>query len=189
MFIELQHKYPLKNLINQTRMQNVKGIELSKIHYEFGKFLGLEILAQQQVIDKTTTNAQGNKEKLEFYSDDNFVIVGILRGGLYIAEGLRGVFASSEYVLCKNPTDSLKDISNKNVILTDCVINSGKTILSFLTYLTNNKIYIATNVIYKPTANKILENPNISIFAIRSSNNSYIGQGLNDTGNRLFNTL
>lgn len=188
-YYELKSKYPLDNLINKTRIGNTTAMELRKIHYEFGKLLGLEILGSRPKINKQAITSQGNKESLTFFDDRDFVVVGILRAGLYLSEGIREIFPSCEYILCKN-AERLSHYTQKNIILVDAVINTGETIINFLDSIhKNNRIYIATNVIYNETIDKLLNiSQSIDIFSIRKSQNTYVGKGANDTGNRIFNS-
>ena len=51
-FYELQYKYPLQNLINQTRTCDTTASMLTSIHYQFGILLGREILGMQPSIYK-----------------------------------------------------------------------------------------------------------------------------------------
>lgn len=68
------------------------------------------------------------------------------------------------------------------------MINTGKTLRNFLAIIQAEEYYIATSVIYEASIKEIFKQyPSVHIFSIRSSTNSYIGQGSNDTGNRLFN--
>lgn len=190
--VELQQKYPLKNIINQTRIKQTDSLSLCKIHQEFGNLLAMEILAHQKTIAKRQILSSGKEEDLEYYDDNNFVIVGILRAGLYIAQGIREKLPKSSFILAKKPKSiDMTDMSlvNKKIILVDSVINTGKTMEIFLDFFKNHEIYIATNVIYGPTIETLQKSFNVSIFAIRISNNSYTGQGNSDTGNRLFNTM
>lgn len=196
MIVELAQKYPLKNLINQTRIKNISPIKLSKIHHELGKFLGMEILGLQPTKTKQEMLSTDKTEQIEYYDDNNFVIIAILRAGLFMAEGVREVFHNANFILSESlkylgDMQKYNDIlNNKNIILVDSVINHGETIKGYLNYLENkaNKIYIATNVIYRPTIEKFAKF-DVDIFTIRISNNTYKGRAGSDTGNRLFNTI
>ncbi|STQ86805.1 hypothetical protein LS73_008755 [Helicobacter muridarum] len=188
---ELQHKYPLQNLINQTRIKSVVGNDLAYIHYEFGTLLGREILGAQPKVYKEQQLTQGKNENLAYYDDSNFTIVGIMRAGLYVAEGLRVVFPKAAFYLTKEPKElKLESACLNKVIIADSVINTGETMLAFLESMCAKECYIAANVIYEQSTDKILKYyPNVHIFAIRVSKNSYVGQGGSDTGNRLFCTM
>ncbi len=194
MVYELKDKYPLQNFINQTRISKTSSKDLCKIHIDFGTMLGREILGTQKEIEKQENLTQGHSSNLSYHNENDFIIISILRAGLYIGLGLREVFSSAPFYIVKEPNElreSLfkESLCDKKIIIADAVINTGKTIKRFLEALKayNTKIYIATNVIYKPTVKDILQNyPNIYIFTIRTSENSYQGRGNNDTGNRLF---
>lgn len=192
MVVELAQKYPLKNLINQTRIKNISSIELSKIHHELGKFLAMEILGLQTLKTRQEILSTGKIEQIKYYDDNNFVIIAILRAGLFMAEGVREIFHKANFILSKSVND-IKDneyLNNKNIIFVDSVINTGDTIKEYLNYLEDktNKIYVATNVIYRPTIEK-LSKFDVDIFTIRISDNTYKGQWESDTGNRLFNII
>lgn len=191
MLVNLSQKYPLQNYINLSRIKNIDSINLANIHKEFGKFLGLEILGKQEKIIKQEILNYNKLENLEYFDDSNVVIIGILRAGLYIALGVREIFSNAEFILVKNASElTLDSIKNKKIILVDSVINTGKSIIEILDSIYNldSRIYIATNVIYKPTYEKLKTKfENIKIFCIRESLHSYKGVGSSDTGNRLFN--
>ncbi|RDU66054.1 uracil phosphoribosyltransferase [Helicobacter equorum] len=188
-FCELQYKYPLQNLINQTRISDTTANVLAHIHHQFGILLGREILGIQPHIYKIEQLTQGKYENLVYHDDREFTIIGILRAGLYIAEGIREVFPNAQYFLLKTPQE-LESHIFKKVIIADGVINTGKTLDTFLATIRAEKYYIATNVIYEKSIKTILEHcPMANIFSIRCSTNSYVGQGNSDTGNRLFNTF
>lgn len=172
----LSQKYPLQDLIEQSRFQK-NAAKLREIHKQFGYFLAREILSiQPQINEKNPV------------SSAKCAIIGILRAGAFISEGILNEITNAEYHLLKEPQEEvLKNLKHKQVILTDSVINTGKTIFEFLNLIDkSNTIYVATNVIYKPTLQR-LSQYNVHIFCIRVSENTYIGQGKNDTGNRLFN--
>lgn len=186
-FYELQYKYPLQNLINQTRTCDTTASMLTSIHYQFGILLGREILGMQPSIYKTKQLSHNKLQDLPYYDESGFVIIGILRAGLYIAEGIRKVFPNAQYFLVKTPQE-LESIVFKKVIIADSVINTGKTLRDFLAIIQAEEYYIATSVIYEASIKEIFKQyPSVHIFSIRSSTNSYVGQGSNDTGNRLFN--
>lgn len=184
---ELQKKYPLQNLINLTRLQDTSPKELSQIHIDFGTMLGREILGLQAKQTRLQTLTQGNKEELLYYDESDFVIISILRAGLYIGEGLRVALPNAAFYAVKMPSElNANDLRGKKIILCDAVINTGKTMEGFLQMCETHSVYIATNVIFAPTAKRLLSYNKLKIFCIRISSNSYQGQGSTDTGNRLF---
>lgn len=192
MLINLSQKYPLQNFINLSRIKDIDSMQLAYIHKEFGKLLALEILGMQEKISKTQNLNYDKLETLQYFDDSNFVIIGILRAGLYIAEGVREMLPKAEFILVKNANEiDLQLIKNKKIILADSVINTGKSIKKFLDIFDGDCIiYIATNVIYELTCKSLLNNYKfIKILCIRSSSNSYKGSGSSDSGNRLFNSF
>lgn len=158
-------------LIEKSRDPKVSGVELSKIHMELGDIIG-KGLSQDISIDT-----------------DNTTIITIMRAGLFFAYSIWEHFPQAPFLPITKAEDLDKYdmyLENRDVIIIDTVINSGKTINPIIQKLEkNNNISIALNVIPAKTV-PIFDKYNVH--AIRSSLHSYKGTKGNDTGNRLFNT-
>ena len=184
----------LNNIINDSRDSSKNGFELSKIHRKMGVYLGMEILSVFPKENKHIKNAQGNIEEIAFNRDDNTAIIALMRGGLFLSLGIFEVFPKSALILINNKKeiDIYKDVlKDKNIIIADSVINTGKSVIELFDYLSlkehEHKVIAAAQVLQRG-AFELLSNVNIDIFTIRVSDNKYKGSKSSDTGNRLFNT-
>lgn len=184
----------LNNIINDSRDSSKNGFELSEIHRKMGFYLGMEILSIFPKINKSIKNAQGYIENIDFNTNDNTAIITLMRGGLFLSLGIFELFPKSSLILV-NSKDDLNDyneiLKDKNIIIVDSVINTGKSVLELLDYLylkdNANKVIAATQVLQRGALDLLLDK-NIDIFTIRVSDNKYKGSKSSDTGNRLFNT-
>lgn len=129
-----------------------------------------------------------------------FAVIIMMRSGLLIGEGIADTldcpilfydeFSSNKFITEWN---YLNRNNEYTAIICDGVINSGKSILTFLDVVGIDKFIIATNVI----SSKCSLLNSYPIYATRISNNSFIGtkqkEILNgkgpDTSDRLFKTL
>lgn len=161
------------NLIEKSRDPKVSGVELSKVHMELGNIIG------KGLSEDTSINT------------GNTTIITLMRAGLFFAYSVWEHFPQAPFI----PVTKVEDLdkydmylNNRDIIIIDTVINSGKTIKPIIKRLedNNNSISIALNVIPEKTVPTFYK---YNIHAIRSSTNSYKGTKGNDTGNRLFNTV
>lgn len=169
----------LEDLIEKTKSNSgISGNELANTHFKLGEILG-ETLKSSIDENKTT-------------------IVSILRGGLFISNGIYSKF-NGHYQLYNDKTDKDFGIENKNdetIILIDSVINSGNTILKLIDKIEKNNInIIIIAVVIQEEALKKLDK--YQILTIRTSKNKFIGAKVKkqtgnkgpDTSDRLFNML
>lgn len=155
----------------------INGAKLAASHFRLGQLLGEHIK--------------------RFVPNRNAAVLILERGGRFFGDGLYTNFGGIFYSF--NPkTDSLPKINESIVLIVDSVINTGKSMISLAERILSNnpktEIFIVTNVI-QCNALKILSD--YKIFAVRVSDNSYIGkkQSLQiggegpDTADRLFNYI
>lgn len=162
----------IDELIQESRKQENRGPKLGKIHTKLGNIIG-ENIACTISNEKETT------------------IITIMRAGLPFSQGIFEFFPTAPFLPIKNVEDLQEYeiyLNNRNVIVVDSVINSGKSIQPIVEYLKgkNNNIIIATNVINDKAVPKF---DDVDLHTIRVSANSYVGTKSIDTGNRLFNTV
>ena len=163
----------LDTLIEESRNPENQGPKLAKIHTELGRIIG-EHLSLKIPLGK-----------------DETTIITIMRAGLPFAQGIWEHFPNIPFITIKK-VEELKEyeiyLNNRNIIVVDSVINSGKSIIPIIEYLQskNNKITVATNVINDKAVPKFKD---VRLHTIRISSNSYVGTKSIDTGNRLFNTV
>jgi Phosphoribosylpyrophosphate synthetase len=189
----MENPEALKNWINKCKSDSEKnGAELRRAHGILGEELGKNILKD--------------------YPDNEFVVIIMMRAGLFFGTGMADSLDCTIITLDeKNDIEwntPSKEYSNKfieryskqligkTVIIADAVINTGKTINEICNHLGqySSDIIIATNVI-QSEAQKLFENA--KIYAVRISENKFEGGKVSkqregrgpDTGDRLFKTM
>lgn len=184
------NKNAVKLLSTQSRRTDISSIELCKNHFELGKYLAYQMLDEFELRETEIKHVQGIKTGIELAAKNNIVIFALMRAGLYAAEGVRSVFSESQFFPVSEIDNT--DLENKVIIVVDAVINTGRSIEKALEHLQKckaSKIFIATLVMQKDSLQLVEKYTDIHFFAIRISENKYVGRGVTDTGNRLFNTI
>lgn len=155
----------------------INGARLAMAHFALGQATGRKIKA--------------------FLPGDNTAVLVLERGGRFFGDGLYTEFGGTLYS-CNSKEAELPNIPQENIIIVDSVINSGKSVLEAIEKLkaanSNAEIFIAVNVIQK-NAVELLRG--YKIFAVRASENSFVGSRQNlqkngkgpDTADRLFNLI
>lgn len=165
---EMAKDNAIKELIAITKSDSgVSGPELAKAHMELGGLLGNCFVG---------------------LDPDDTTIVAILRGGLFFAEGLYFKLGCKFQVYNPKRENFIKP-NTKNVILVDCVINTGKTIKDIF----EPDMLVACCVINE----KAVPLFDKQLYTIRVSKNSYVGSFVSqqigtkgpDTTMRLFNLI
>ena len=164
---ELNKTEEVNRLIAITKSDSgISGPELAKAHIELGKLLG----------------------KCMDIDPDNTTVVAILRGGIFLAQGI--YFETG----CKFETFDLKHQEfirpkTRDIILVDSVVNTGATIKQFIT----SDMRLACCVINE----KAVPLFDSQLYTVRVSKNSFIGSDVKsqhgqigpDTTMRLFNQI
>jgi uracil phosphoribosyltransferase len=188
---EFTYKKAVQLLATQSRRADISSTELCEIHFEMGKFLAYEMLEEFELTETEIQHVQGIKTGVELADKSNIVIFALMRAGLYAAEGVRSIFTDSQFFLHSNIEEINVDLENKIVIIVDAVINTGKSIEKIIKQLQKHnakRIIIATLIFQKDASYLADKYPYIQFYALRISENKYVGIGGTDTGNRLFNT-
>lgn len=186
---EFTNKNAVQLLATQSRRTDISSTELCKIHFEMGKYLAYQMLDAFELAETEIKHVQGVKTGSELADKNNIVIFALMRAGLYAAEGVRSIFIDSQFF----PVTEIdnKELENKIIIVVDAVINTGKSIEKAIEYLLKSKprkIFVATLIMQKNALHLSEKYSDIYFYALRVSENKYVGKGLTDTGNRLFNT-
>ena len=123
-----------------------------------------------------------------------------------MALGINDAFPTASFLHAKTPADISETQLDGylTVVLVDSVINSGNTILEFLECIhamhATLRVIVIAGVVQKAFASRLTNGGpeerrklkdkygRIEIFGLRVSENRYVGIGVTDTGNRLFNT-
>ncbi|WP_430409284.1 uracil phosphoribosyltransferase [Kordia sp.] len=190
-FTHFTEKKAAQLLATQSRRADINAITLCDIHVEMGKFIAYEMLEEFELTTIDIQHVQGIKSGVDIANKDKIVILPLMRAGLYAAEGIRSVFVDSHFIVADEITKTTYDFTNQTIIIVDAVINTGKSIenvLHTLLAFNVNKIIVVTLILQKEALQLIRKYPTISFYALRISENKYVGTKGTDTGNRLFNT-
>lgn len=157
---------------------NCTGRALRKAHYELG----------QEVAKMIKRDSQEN----------NFAVIILMRSGLPFGMGIADYFDCSTIFYSGSNVDLLKQLQENNLwdkqlILCDGVVNTGKSIYAIIDDCKLKNAIIATNVL----SNKVDRTKMVPIYTTRISQNSFIGTKQKsvingkgpDTSDRLFNLL
>ena len=153
----------------------VSGYELRYSHYCLGIELGKQIIIDRQITSKKVA------------------VLIMMRAGLPFGLGIADALDKDNDVCVLFSTSSTNNFSKYDfVIVSDAVINTGKTVVDTIKYIGDKRAIVATNVI----SDKYLDNlKGLDIFATRISQHSFAGGNVKafsgekgpDTGERLFN--
>ncbi|KAJ4150269.1 hypothetical protein LMH87_011026 [Akanthomyces muscarius] len=201
--VHATHTSAAKLLMSPTRDASVAGPRLRKAHEEVGKFLALHFLSEVVGVEEfNVPHVQGHQiGGFRLANESKTTIVALMRGGEPMAFGINEVFPRAMLVHAYCPEDiKLHHVGNqKNLILVDSVVNSGKSIMDFLHHVTllkkdlTNIVAVAGVVQEEAVADghalrAMMEHHRVKMVALRVSSNKFTGTKTTDTGNRLFNT-
>ena len=125
-----------------------------------------------------------------------------MRGGDPIARGVFRAFPDAMYHHAKTPEQvGAEHVAGRSaIILADWVINTGKGMLEFVKHIRENlswqgRIVMVAGVVQAEVicpdgefAKELAGMGDVSLVALRVSENKYTGTGGTDTGHRLFNS-
>lgn len=182
-----------KILNTKSRISTLSTVELSEIHKKLGELLSYKLLEEFKIKEIEIDHVQGKKIGYDLDSKEMFLIIVLMRGGLYVAEGFKNIFDNKYNFEMINSVDEIEriketyDIENNNIVIIDSVINTGKSIKEIVDLFPNNKkIYIVSLVMQENAKKIFIDYTNLVFYISRLSKNFYIGKGNIDTGNRLF---
>lgn len=194
-------KNAAKLMMAPMRDAAVGGPDLRKAHERVGWYLATEFLTDLIGVEKyKIPHVKGHFTSAHrLLHEQQTSIVALMRGGEPMALGINDAFAHAMFVHASRPDDvKLDHIQHHGtVVLVDSAINSGKTVLDFIRHVRDLhatiRIVVVAGVIQ---AQSILGGNlkalgrygDISLVALRLSENKFTGTGATDTGNRLFNT-
>ncbi|KAF2818074.1 hypothetical protein CC86DRAFT_435316 [Ophiobolus disseminans] len=189
-------------LMTPTRDARVAGPALREAHRRIGWYLGTEFLASIIGVEEfTIPHVQGHQTTgHRLLHEQQTSVVALMRGGEFMALGVSDAFPLAMFVHAGCPDDiKLHHLQEHGaVVLVDSVLNSGKTVVHFVQairklHATIRIVVVAGVVQTEFVSGGRLETlgrryGNVSLVALRLSNNKFTGSGTTDTGNRLFNT-
>ena len=199
MIKDLSNRNIYKILATESRRADLTPNKLANVHKKLGQILSYEILEYIDIEEINIKHVQGIKKSISISKSESFIILVLMRGGLYVAEGLKEILDGKYKYEFINTDSEIFDTLNKyknssnnyNLIIVDSVINTGKSIdkvLDVSNQLNFKRLFITTLVIQEKALKKYTSDK-IILLTVRVSSNFYIGKGKTDTGNRIFGTV
>jgi len=194
-------KNSAKLLMTPMRDANIAGPALREAHRRVGWYLATEFVANLIGYEEyKIPHVQGHYTSgYRLCDEQQTSIVALMRGGEPMALGVNDAFPLAMLVHASCPDDILLHHleGQRTIMLVDSVVNSGKTVVQFVEHVRNLHSTIRIVVIAGVAQAQFLsgESPaqalaghELSLVALRLSDNKFTGTGTTDTGNRLFNT-
>lgn len=186
----------IKVISTQSRRADLSPLYLAEVHRTLGRILSYEFIKYLELEEIEIDHVQGKRIGLDISNKDFTLLLVLMRSGLYVAEGFFEILNTNARLIFINNTDDvskvLKDIdcSNKNIVIVDSVINTGKSIMNIIKRLPKCKSKTCICQVMQAGFVNSAENiQEVRFITCRISNNFYIGEGKTDTGNRLFGHL
>jgi uracil phosphoribosyltransferase len=189
-------------LADRTRRSDLDTRDYSEAYTELGRFLAYQVLEQFELEEYQIQHCEGPRPGVRIRNEERIGMVCLMRAGLYLAHGCRSILRHSPLHLFSPERDkglSVKEIeelatsSLETLLIIDSVVNTGKTIRPLFAQakaIGIKKIIVIAGVSPVAQGNSIAEDyPDVLFYFARLSNNSYVGKGSTDTGNRLFGTF
>ncbi|KAJ8111651.1 hypothetical protein OPT61_g5808 [Boeremia exigua] len=204
-FVHATNKTSAKLLMTAMRDANISGHDLRRALEEVGCYLANEYLGDILGLEPYSMAhvTGGSTEGYRFQSEKKILIVALMRGGEPMAFGVSRALKLASFVHSKEFCDidpnhfDFKD----TIILVDLVVNSGKSIMDYILPLRERcpkvKVVVVAGVVQAGAVDDIADgkfgqalrkDTDLTLVALRRSENKYTGKGSTDTGHRLFNT-
>ncbi len=181
-------------LVNRTRLASTAGPALARAHRGVGRALAQVVARHLSLEDYEIQHVTGTQRGVRVTPGAEPVFMALMRGGLFVAEGLWECFPDSALVPWKADGDNIPHLptDNRPVVIVDSVIDTGETlrpVLRGVLRIHPMPTMVATLVAYRPTALALeREFPSVTFAIARLSDHQYKGRGPTDTGGRLFGT-
>ncbi|KXH47643.1 uracil phosphoribosyltransferase [Colletotrichum nymphaeae SA-01] len=195
------NKSAAKLLMSATRNASVAGPSLRAAHGQVGRYLATEFLTELLGLETyPIPHVQGyNTDGHRLFDESRTAIVALMRGGEPMALGVSEVFPNAIFIHANRASELTNEnlVGVNTLLLVDSVVNSGKSIKGFVDRVRRLKleirIVIVASVVQAKAISDVLEplacKGDLSLVALRLSDNKFTGIGGTDTGNRLFNTV
>ncbi|GMF81962.1 unnamed protein product [Aspergillus oryzae] len=192
-----------KLLMTPMRNAAISGPDQRKAHSNVGAFLATKHLSEVIGLEEyTIPHVQAHKTTgYRLHGEAKTLIVAVMRAGEAMALDISDVFPKAMFLHASKPDDIKQNHLEQSitVILVDSVINSGETIVRFIRFIRGLhsavRIVVVAGVVQDQAVfgcsplRALARSSDLTIVALRVSNNKYTGTGNTDTGNRLFNTF
>ncbi len=199
--LDATNRNAAKLLMTPMRDATNAGPVLREAHRRVGWYLATEFLADVIGIEEhPIPHVQGHQTSgYRLCNEQQTLIVALMRGGEPMAFGVNDAFPLAVLIHAHNPNDiTLHRLQGqRQVVLVDSVVNSGKTVVEFVQHVRNLNatipIVVVAGVVQAQSVSggsldQTLGHAGLSVIALRLSDNKFTGRGSTDTGNRLYNT-
>jgi uracil phosphoribosyltransferase len=199
--IDLGNQHGAKLLADRTRRADLDPKDFSDAYVELGKFLSLHVAQEFELEEYVLNHCQGQRKGIRIKNEEGIAVLCLMRAGFYLAQGFRSVLRRAQFYpvnpkrglgLSENEMGEVSSGSPHTLIIIDSVINTGGTIIPIFQQATKlgvAKIIVAAAVSPVNQSRVIAaSNPEVMFYFARTSENTYVGKGTTDTGNRLFGT-
>ncbi|KAF7561252.1 hypothetical protein G7046_g2879 [Stylonectria norvegica] len=191
-----------KLLMTPTRDARVAGPALREAHRRIGWYLATEVLADVLGIEeRSIPHVQGHYTSgHRVKNEDKTTIIALMRGGEPMALGVSDALPLAQFLHAKEPehVTAAHLHGQRAVVLVDSVVNSGKSVVEFVNHIrklgSDVQIVVVSGVVQSSSvktgdfSQALDRDKQLSVVALRMSDNKFTGKGTTDTGNRLFNT-
>ena len=181
-------------LVNQTRLAATAGPALAQAHREVGRALAQIVARRLPLEEYEIQHVTGPQRGVRVAPGAEPVFLALMRGGLFVAEGLWECFPGSALVPWKADRDKPPYIpaDGRPIVIVDSVIDTGESLRPVLRGVLRPRAglpIVAALVAYRQTALDLeREFAGVTFAVARLSNHQYKGRGPTDTGGRLFGT-
>ena len=191
-----------KLLATPMRDAAIAGPHLREAHRKCGWYLAVNTITNVVGIeDSPVRHVLGHEASgCRLRHERQTTIVALMRGGEPMALGVSDAFPVAMLVHARVARDiKLHHLDGQlTVILVDSVINTGNSIIEFVSAVRHLhatiRIVIVAGVVQAQCISEgtleraFVHQPNIHLITLRTSDTKFTGSGTTDTGNRLFNT-
>ncbi|KAL8902549.1 MAG: hypothetical protein Q9207_004605 [Kuettlingeria erythrocarpa] len=191
-----------KLLMTPTRNAAIGGPALRKAHRRIGWYLATEFVTNVMGLEKYTLPHVLGRATVGYRLDKEpqTLIIALMRGGEPMAMGVSEAFPQAMVVHAKHPDEIKRENLQKahTLIIVDSVINTGASVVQFVEdvrkqYAKKSIILVANvvqdqSILHGAFARILQQDSRVNLVALRLSTTSFVGSGVTDTGNRLFNT-
>ena len=201
-FIHATPKPAALLLATPTRDAALSGPALRKAHERIGTYLAMEYLSS--IVGLAThdiAHVQGHSVAgHHFHSEDETLILPLMRGGEPMALSTSKAFPRASFAHTRTYPDieQANFIDKKTVVIVDSVVNTGASVVGFMRALRRDHPHVrvivvagvvqAGAVMVGALADMLESDENLTLVALRKSENRYKGVDGTDTGHRLFGT-
>jgi uracil phosphoribosyltransferase len=184
----------MRLLVDATRRADCAGPALARAHREVGRALGAAVASYLPLEEVEIEHVAGRSTGVRVRPGAEPIVVALMRGGLFVAEGLWERLPGAALLPYAGGTAAGLDLpaAGRTVVVVDSVINTGRSLgeaLDRVQSLGAARALAVTLVGYRPSVLALVEKrPEVGFVAARLSERSYVGRGPTDTGGRLFGT-